>query len=74
MREIKGEKKEITNGCFVIFIIFLPCNREMGQEKIQGKANVGTRRKVSNSYLEPYKNSLRRVAEGEKKANIYAPV
>lgn len=43
----------------------------MGQEKIQGKANVGTRRKVSNSYLEPYKNNLGRIAEEEKKANIW---
>lgn len=48
----------------------------MDQEKIHGKANVGIKSKVSNSYLEPYKNSLRRVAEGEKKSKYlyYAPV
>lgn len=67
---MKKQKRKNTNGCFVIFIYFVPCN----QEKIYGKTNVKTRRKLSNSYLDPYKKSLRRVAEGDKKTNIYAPV
>lgn len=46
----------------------------MGQAKTHRKTNVRTRREVSNSYLDPYKKSLRRVAERDKKANMYAPV